>query len=116
MHSISTNKICNENGKWINTTGLDWPFPRIDLFINVYKDEDVIMSGIKKDNKLSQGQIKPNFKYIFTGCFPTAIDTVNINHTQIPGSGDLVRSVTFEYNNCTVIPDKYYARYYNMEF
>lgn len=50
------------------------------------------------------------------GCFPTGIDTVNVNHTQVQSSGDYLRSVTFEYNNCIMIPDEYYAKYYNIDF
>lgn len=42
MHSVSTSQVCDENGNWSNATGTDWPFPRVDLYINFYKDIDII--------------------------------------------------------------------------
>lgn len=92
-------------------TGNDWPYPRIDIQIDYYLDENVI-EYIK--NEKNNPTIPSNFTYIFKGCFPYKVQSVNVRHTA-PAQGEYIRGVTFQYNNAICIPNAILNKFYGTD-
>lgn len=87
--------------------GKDWPYPRIDIQINYYLDNE-----IKKYIQTNQSeQPKPNFIYKFYGCFPYKVQSVNVRHT-VPVPNEYIRAVIFQYNNAICIPNNILGSFY----
>lgn len=99
--------LCLKTGNFL--TGNDWPFPRINLAIPIYKDMDIAKYTTEQ---LADGAAEPNFIYYFLGCFPTTMDSVQLKmQTNIT----FKRNIKFQYNNAIIISSKSIAKYYGVE-
>ena len=112
LNIIAYAGVYNIGGLYANIcTGNDWPYPRIDIQIDYYLDKNVIEYV---ENRNDNYDIPSNFTYIFKGCFPYKVQSVNVRHTA-PAQGEYIRGVTFQYNNAICIPNATLNNFYGTD-